>query len=362
MALLIGLFGTARCDTGCRHCLCNSTSRGDDLPLEAIKELEKSIKKHPRKVHLCFTGCGEPLMWPHLPEAISRLSKLENVSSVALMSSGCLSEQDDRLPVLKEAIKAEESLVLNHSFHLYHPSFSQRLAFILPWLLKNNKGRLINVRTVLGFLPPVEDSLREETRATFDQLEKVIKQTVGPCATLSFPDWSSARMKELEFFLRCGRRYSVWEEALWAKASDLMVYLPRDLSFQQTAIRVVASWVSLRGRAKKCASWQTAAYCYLWGFCCHASTPSIELFPNGDFIFCSDPAMPRIKLGTAGGSLEKALKRKIRIAKTLAPRDLFLRDWKSFDPCDSCANKAWELYGAESLKTEERGKIAIVKS
>jgi MoaA/NifB/PqqE/SkfB family radical SAM enzyme len=147
----IGVLCTTKCTTGCRHCNFNSVPKGEDMPLDVIRALKKSIKQCNDQVEVIFTGGGEPLQWPHLPEAVRLLKNVPGIT-LRLITSGCLSKNDERFSVLKESLKqARGKIHIDHSFNLFSPTFPQRLVFTLPFVLIEGAYRITFIKMVSGF-------------------------------------------------------------------------------------------------------------------------------------------------------------------------------------------------------------------
>lgn len=346
----VAVLCTSKCDTGCQHCFCNSGKNGDDLSLDAIRALKKSIKKFKGLATVCFTGGGEPLMWPHLPKAISILRTLPNVR-FAMVTSGCLDKKDERLAVLKEVFKVERKIIFNHSFNLFSPSFSQRLAFTLPYIL--TKGRYVDT-----FIKLVADFHKDENKKdnyflclpeTTEEFERALKEAVGYCSRrVYFRPEQEISFNKISQMLKEDVSSSVLDAWLEYRAfTSPTVYRPYDLFFRRRKITVVGTTPALLGRASKFSSPDLASYNYSLGFCCSASTDGLDLSPQGKFLFCCyQPNFPPIFLGKPGDDLGKMLKikRHLFLKNLNLPGQLISETKSTFSPCANCVNRAWEFY------------------
>lgn len=344
------ILGTSRCDTGCSHCSFNSGKEGKDLSLSAIRSLKKSIEKFDGMATITFTGGGEPLMWSHLPKAISILKKLPNVR-FSMVTSGCLGENDPRFDVLKEAFKVEKKILVTHSFNSFSSSFPKRLAFTLPHILLKGKYEATFVNLVAGFSQDEKDKdtyhiyIPEVIRI----FERVLKEAVGYCSRwLYFEDRNLLTAKKAGQYLNEGLDPLGLEEWLRQKAfSEPTVYVPYALGFSYRKIIMHGSTCSTMGRAQKFSSPDMGSYNYRLGFCCGAYNDTLDLSPQGKFVFCCHkPNFPPIFLGEPGDDLEKMVKEK----KNLFSKDLNLRRVEIsgirslHDPCVNCLDKAWEFF------------------
>ncbi len=345
----VAVLCTSRCDTGCQHCFCNSGKNGDDLSLDAIRALKRSIKKFKGMATVCFTGGGEPLMWQHLPKAISILRTLPNVR-FAMVTSGCLDKKDERLTVLKEVFKVEKKIMFNHSFNSFSPSFHQRLAFTLPYIL--TKGRYVetHVKLVANFEQDSED--KDEYRLyfseTFDLFERALKEAIGYCSRQVYlTDDNLFNFEKVKAVLK--QENPTYIDA-WLKFQAFTaqtVYRPYNLFFRQRIITTSLSTPALLGRAAKFSSLKTASYNYSLGLCCSASTSGLNLSPQGKFLLCChQPNFPPIFLGKPGDDLGKMLKikRHLFLKNLNLPGQLISGTKNIFDPCANCIDKAWEFY------------------
>lgn len=348
--ITVGVLGTERCDTGCSHCSFNSCPKGEDMPLEAVKKLKESIKSFKGEVRVVFTGKGEPLKWQHLPESISILKGLPKVS-FALVTSGCLNKKDDRYAVLCEAFKVEDLIYVNHSFNLFSPSFPARLAFTLPVVLQKSRYVYSHIKLVSGV--SINDGTEVKTKMLIPEVtlafEQALEQAVGKCSRLvDFPAKLYYLPQRLTPVLK-GQRIRDDVESWLAYKSFVTdtVYRPYDIFLQDRIITAAGSLVFLKGRATMPATPETAYYNYsICHYCCGYSD-KIDLSPRGEFIFCPyRPDFPPFTLGEVGGSLEKAIltKRKLAYEWLNLPRLEIAGDRSLHDPCDNCVSHAWEVF------------------
>lgn len=345
----IAVLCTTKCNTGCRHCSFDSMPKGEDMALGVIRELKKSLQECQDQVTVIFTGGGEPLQWPHLPEALSLLKDLPEIVFV-LMTSGCLGKNDERFAVLKESLKqVQGKLKVTFSFNLFSPTFPQRLAFTLPFILIEERYRVTNVKMTGGLTASFKDG-RKSFSFYFDEIkesmEKSLKEAIGGFAKLVLPPKNTPLLKKMAtLFLKEG--FGILD--YWLEREAFLtptVYFPYDLAFRDKVVLGFGSYVSTQGRGEKllpCTA-QNAFYNFRRGLDCAAFCEAVVMATNGNFVFCPLKNFPPFSLGRAGGSLKKALQIKKRLAlKTL---NLLRQDITElgFSPCGNCLRKAWEIF------------------
>lgn len=346
----VSVHGTTRCDTGCANCSFNSCPKGDDLPLEAIKKLRQSIKSYRGKVEVAFTGSGEPLKWQDLPEAISILKPLPRVS-FGLVTSGCKNKQDERFAVLREAFKVEDLIQVFHSFNLFSPSFPERLAFSLPFILEKSRYAYTGIKLTSGFSPQDDqgNEARIHVKEVTEAFELALEQAVGKCSRLEgFPVGNNFYAKLIATILKQQRIEQSFKK--WFTYKSFLfgaIYRPYDLAFRDRTIQTVGAPVFLQGRFKRFATPDLADYAYGEGFYCDGYGDFISLSAKGQFIFCPyRPNFPPLILGEVGGSLEKAVltKRKLTYEWLNLPRLELSGKGRLHDPCDNCVTHAWDVF------------------
>jgi organic radical activating enzyme len=343
----IAVLCTTKCDTGCKHCSFNSKPQGEDLPIECIKTLKKSIKNYEGEVKLTFTGGGEPLMWQHLPEAVSILKDLPNVY-FSMVTSGCLNKNDNRFFILKEALKqAEGKIMVEHSFNLFSPSFPERLGFTLPLILVMGAYKHTLVKLTSGLLQE-EDFMDFDLDEVIDSFEKIFRQKLGDFSKLiifSAEDGGYSATALGNYLKRETLSNSLMSwltlKAFWVMSE----YTPYNLSFRGKGVIAYGSFVQMHGRAKKLlpSTVSSSGYYYSYGFGCCAYGKTLELSTRGDFVFCPYKGFPPFFLGKTGDNLKKVSQARDRLSKKLNLPRQFISE-SGFDPCKNCISKAWQIY------------------
>jgi organic radical activating enzyme len=345
----IGVLCTTRCNTGCKFCSFNSVPKGEDMPLDVIRALKKSIKKCKDLVEVIFTGGGEPLQWSHLPEAVRLLKNIPGIA-LRLITSGCLSENDERFPVLKESLRqAGGKLHIDHSFNPFSPTFPQRLAFTLPFILLEGAYKATFIKMVSGLSLSIKDNRMDfhfdEVRKS---LEKALEQAIGRCSKLIyFPaeenNYSPKRITPLLLKEASGAS-NFWFDKKAFQASN--VYFPYALPFRDRLVISYGSFVNTHGRALKFSPpiAENAFYNFGLGFDCGVLGKTLDLSTDGKFLLCPCAEFPPFSVGVAGDSLEKAS----RVKKNIASKVINVRRQEllslGFDLCGDCTKKAWEIY------------------
>ncbi len=344
MDIRIAVLPTTKCHTGCSHCNFKSTAKGEDLALTEIEKLKKTIKKHPGQVEVVFTGGGEPLEWPHLPAAISSLQKLPNVS-FGVVTSGCLNEKDDRFRILKEVLDIEPEIYFSHSFNLFSPTFPQRLEFTLPYLLKRSNSYATDIKMLCGIKEEGTELnlLMDDVVYIF---EKALTRAVGKCGKiLGFPGVEDKEVLTRVVKGQCGQK-SFWPWLEYLTFISKTVYIPRDLHFLRKRVIAYKEFVTLQGRFEEYSCPGTAEYNYQLGFFCSGwYRDTLDLWPDGRFLFCAHhPEFP-FHVGVAGNNLKTLFKRKLAIKGKLNFERQFIEETSNlYDPCENCLQKAWRMH------------------
>lgn len=355
--LHITIFPTSRCDTGCQICLSDSKPTGIDLNIKAFYLLTKSIKKYKGWIDIVFTGFGEPLMWPHLPEAIKTLRKIKNVRYIQLITSGCLDEKDSRLKILQESIKADPYLIVTHSFHAYGGNMPQRLKFTLPVILESNAQPSTFIRMTIK-MPYYRDEAQKKLQKNFAFLDQTLKQTFGPIKKLGLIRWhnNEKNFKELESdYLRSNQiNTKVGDFLSKERYLDINTtyYIPL-LSLPNKRVVIIWQNAALAGRLskyRKRGNLKKIAYvenCCYWR---HESKDDkntgkqverLILDSNGRFVFCPFKTQfdfPYLKIGGPGGDLRKPISRFSIIYNEIDFGKAYL-ETNPYYLCDACVQQ-----------------------
>lgn len=342
----ISVLCTTKCGTGCGHCGYDSKSKGKGMPLDVVRALKESAIRNNNQVKVTWTGGGEPLEWDDLPEAVEIMKDIPKIT-MSMVTSGCLDKKDPRLAILKETLKrADGHIIMTLSFNLFSKTFPQRLAFTLPYVLWKGTYEKTFIKMTNGFLMRgnrIRGYLLEEVQ---EEMEKALGQAVGRCAKLiEFPCEGKHFSKTITPLLQKGENIGL-ESWLSVKAfTTHTIYIPYNLAFLGKKIVGYGQFVDSHGRAKSIlsATAENADYNFSYGFSCGALCETLDLDLDGNFVICPYEEFPPLFLGKAGDNLDEVLENKKKLAADLGMDELEIRG-KSFDPCESCVCKAWELY------------------
>ncbi|EKE16271.1 MAG: hypothetical protein ACD_11C00022G0003 [uncultured bacterium] len=165
----ITLLLTSMCDTGCSHCMDSSTIHNPThFPKEMAEEIMREVRQKGWNFLAFLTGGGEPLMHPDFLGVVDVFGEYEKTVSVGMVTSGFLEGDVSREFNLREFLQrpyVPESHV-EQSFHLYHPSFSDRFVNMVKLLQEIRERSLMNVRMCLSF---------ENCEESWNKLERTIQ-------------------------------------------------------------------------------------------------------------------------------------------------------------------------------------------
>ncbi len=339
----IVISGAPRCDTGCVHCISESKPSGDDLEIRNVKLLARAVKRYGKKIIICFSGGGEPLLWSDLPQAYRILSQPDNVTSLQLVTSGCL-KNDVRFPVLREVFKEAKKIGkpfgVSESFNLFSSSFPDRLANTLPYLLEStSKGIWVK----LG----AKDYSRDHIIKTYSFFERTLRNAVGHYSSLCLPMWDWKNGPEeiknkIENALRCVPWPRKKTRGFFRREGFVSGAFYWPSQFPGKVVQTEFLSTSLIGRAKRFAQ----EFPREAALRCEASCKSLLLDSDGNFNVCCNPDFPAISLGDAGDNLQRVvdLKWKILYAVGVAQPKFVLSYPKMFKAmCQPCIEKAGEI-------------------
>ena len=132
------------CDTGCRHCLDDSGTRN---PVHFTEKMAQQIVDEAREgdygLEVLFSGGGEPLMATELLGITEAFGGYEKTGQFVMITSGFTDAEKDgfRKGQLEALLDMElrKNIHVEHSFNLYHPSFSERFKNAIELLIENGK-------------------------------------------------------------------------------------------------------------------------------------------------------------------------------------------------------------------------------
>lgn len=108
----------------------------------------ESAKTYDRKITVCITGGGEPLMSPELIPVVETFMKDSQVSQMSVITSGFLSKnlnEKKRLENLLD-LQTRNKLSLDVSFNCFNPTFPERLHNFLRLFIKSPEIKTVTLR------------------------------------------------------------------------------------------------------------------------------------------------------------------------------------------------------------------------
>lgn len=179
--LSINLSPSGICDRGCNHCLADASTKGELLTIERaslvvqrIEELRTYQKKifPDIRVYFCFTGKGEALLNPDIPEIINMLLAIPGTHG-DIVTSGIEPDSAEERSRLMRLLSGPhiEKLDFTLSFNLFQKRFPKRLRETIRILVENGKKE-IYIKTSLLTCQRLD---KNGTPRTFHALEKTLR-------------------------------------------------------------------------------------------------------------------------------------------------------------------------------------------
>jgi MoaA/NifB/PqqE/SkfB family radical SAM enzyme len=166
---------TLACNTGCAHCLDNSSlSDPVHFPVEMARCIVDETRKEGYELSVLFTGGGEPLLHPELSTIAHLFGSYEKNEGMFIITSGFLEEEEVRRKNFRSILRSGYfSNQIEHSFNLFHASFPIRLINFLKMMYAHDKEAYVKVRMCVS----LENC--HATRTRFKEALSIVAEEIG---------------------------------------------------------------------------------------------------------------------------------------------------------------------------------------
>lgn len=335
---------TTACNRGCTHCAFRSDmNEPAHLEVETVARLISQINNldyGEQQVNLCFTGGGEPLFNPHLPDIVRLyFDKLGGkISWIKIVTSGLVSESEKEKAQIEKILGMDGAGSVHFclSFHAFSDKATRRLTDTLSLLIEKGRTALISIN-----LYSSRENFRETYRMLYDCLAEAEKRTDSSIQHLLVETWG------YEFGWQ-GYTQRAWSMKTFHQLSANSFGIPCHLLIKgkNNEIRLVINPFSIanKGRAKSLnqKTWGGGGCPYIFAF--RPYRDEIHLSVDGSlFPSCDCMAAEHLRLNAIGSDLRKIIK-----LRRILSRDLFrwlLLSGIDISPgklCEACRKVVWQ--------------------
>lgn len=337
--LRLGVFVTDRCNRGCSHCLVKATDKGRQyLQPEQLRKLVIEAKDLGYKIEGHISGMGEPLMNREVVKITEAFTGLKICREISFITSGFLAKDANEKALFQELITSDfqEILVINFSFNLYSPSFSERLEESVGELFNNGNFSNSwiqmacdrkNYFKTLFELSEIFYSIQTKQGMKWRKLPQDVSQE--PAFKVNFHEFLNQEFDEKEELQLLG---GAW-------------FIPSVHKFENDIKGTHYLWVnpimaSPIGRAKNLPIDNLRKKNFrcrlLFG---KQLNDALYMGPNGDIFPDCNCTLSGLRIGTWETPLQELLTRRKILHENLLGKILFDKNlsWNQEHPCDACA-------------------------
>ncbi|MEI7891353.1 MAG: hypothetical protein WCI36_05305 [bacterium] len=338
----ITLYPTSKCDTGCAHCIDDSTCKN---PIHFKKELAEKIVKEARRerwqLSVLLTGGGEPLMTHDLLGITDVFGNYERLGIFGMITSGFLNRETERKTQFENLLKRGymKNFSIDQSFSLYHESFPERLANTATLMMQNQEISAFRIRAAMSLENCKQTKLKIE-----DVLKKLAEKIDGKSFALPIGFHESDR-----------RLFHLFENTIIGGAQTYKLFTEAVLMTSWHAIKTKKGGTVInvmpipfeqigRGSSINQTSFSKSV-CYTLGV--DFEDTYLIVTPSGDvFADCSCTSSDHMRLGNIGkDSLVDLIARKDVFSKKIT--QALLADsrhcqWGTKEACELCKQIVFE--------------------
>lgn len=360
LELSINLSLSGICNRGCKHCLADAGMRGNllaiekaSLVVERIKELREYYKEAfpDIRIYFCFTGKGEPLLNPDMPEIVDMLLAMPGAQGEIVTSGMEPDDAEERSRFMRLlSMPHVEKLDFTLSFSLFQKGFPKRLLATARTLIENGK-KSIGIKVSL---PKRQRLDKNGIPMTFSILEKTLhdyfKSIRRQRISTHFNDESVFERKLLaaEAFRLFDRHFSLKMLPHQSLARSIDILNCELMSFFDESVRIESchgnlslalfpQLVARMGRAKNLDGSMTETNDRICGYLSE-DWNHLHISPDGScYPSCECPYSEGLELGNLANKSLVEIIRKRQLMMSCLLRCMLLNRSMSGNICDICA-------------------------